>query len=118
MGWLMKKASILITAAFIGSTGASFAQMPAGSAESPEDYPDRPGRDATFYSCSACHGFKIVAAQALGREQWDGVLDLMNQRHSMPRIEGTARSLVLDYLAAAFPPRFSPPGRGSPFAPK
>ena len=41
------------------------AQSPAftPSDEKPEDYPAGAGRDETFYACTPCHGFKIVAQQ-------------------------------------------------------
>src|SRR4051812_40730168 len=38
--------------------------------ERPEDFPEGPGRDETFYACVACHNFKLVAAQGMGRQQW------------------------------------------------
>ena len=94
------------------------AQQPRAAAEAPEDFPDHPGRDATFYYCTACHGFKLVAAQALPRERWDATLDTMTARHSMPKVEGAARREMLDYLEKAFGPRAVAPGRQSPFAPR
>jgi hypothetical protein len=39
------------------------------------------------------------------RAQWDGTLDIMTERHKMPKLEGEERALILDYLAASFPPR-------------
>ena len=39
----------------------------------------------------------------------------MTQRHNMPRLEGTDRKIVLDYLEASFPPRTSPRGFQNPF---
>ena len=35
--------------------------------EQPEQYPDGPNREETFYFCTACHGFKIVAQQGMSR---------------------------------------------------
>ena len=32
--------------------------------ESPEDFPAGAGRDETFYACTACHNFKLVAPKA------------------------------------------------------
>ena len=29
--------------------------------ESPEEFPAGSGRDETFYACTACHNFKLVA---------------------------------------------------------
>ena len=81
--------------------------------ESPEDLPAGNGRDETFYACTACHGFKIVAQQGLTRSQWDDSLNWMTTKHGMNAIEGDDRKLILDYLEKNFPPR-SKPGRGSP----
>jgi hypothetical protein len=37
------------------------------SDETPEQFPAGPGREDTFYACTACHGFKIVAQQGTAR---------------------------------------------------
>jgi hypothetical protein len=73
--------------------------------ESPEDYPAGPGREDTFYACTPCHGFKVVAAQGQTRRQWDDTLDWMTQRHSMPKPRESDRKVMLDYLESAFPAR-------------
>ena len=83
--------------------------------EAPQDYPDHPGRDQTFYGCTPCHGFKLVAQQGQSRKQWEDTLDFMTQRHSMPKLDGNDRKIVLDYLEAAFPPRTAPGGWQNPF---
>lgn len=100
----------------------AFAQSPppayTPSDETPEDFPPGPGREETFYACVACHNFKLVAAQGLNRERWDGTLTYMTQRHGMPAIEGNDRQLILDYLAATFPERPAQrPGWRNPFQP-
>ena len=87
--------------------------------ESPEEFAAGPGRDETFYACTACHGFKLVAAQGLSRAQWDESLTWMTTRHNMADIQGADRDLILGYLETHYPPRA--PGRGgwrSPFAPQ
>lgn len=81
------------------------------SDESPEEFPAGAGRDETFYTCTACHNFKLVAAQGLSRAGWEDSIDLMIRRHNMPPLDGKDRAVVLDYLAAAYPPR-APAGRG------
>ena len=88
--------------------------------ETPEEFPAGPGRDEAFYSCVACHNFKLVAAQGMDRERWSGTIDFMTARHNMPPLEGDDRKLVLEYLATAFPPKPAAAGGGwkSPFAPK
>ena len=78
--------------------------------ESPEDYPVGPGRDETFYACTACHGFKLIAAQGLTRRHWDELVNLMRRSHNMPPLEGNDRKIVLDYLETTFPPRAAGPG--------
>jgi hypothetical protein len=83
--------------------------------ESPADYPAGHGRDQTFYTCTPCHGFRIVAQQGQSRAQWDDTVDFMTQRHGMPKLEGDDRKIVLDYLAATFPPRRAPGGWQNPF---
>jgi hypothetical protein len=79
--------------------------------ESPEEFPDGPGRDETFYLCTACHNFKLVAAQGLNRRQWDESFQLMIDKHGMANIEGADRELILDYLANTYPAR-APAGGG------
>ena len=78
--------------------------------ESPEDIPAGAGREETFYLCTPCHGFKIVAQQGMTRTQWDDSLNWMTTRHGMNPIEGDDRKLVLDYLERHYPPAT----RGSP----
>lgn len=78
--------------------------------ESPEDLPPGPGREETFYSCTPCHGFKIVAQQGMTRAQWDDSLNWMTTKHGMNKIEGDDRKLILDYLEQHYPPTT----RGSP----
>jgi mono/diheme cytochrome c family protein len=78
--------------------------------ESPEDYPPGPGRDETFYACTACHGFKLIASQGLTRRQWDESVNVMRRNHNMPPLEGNDRKIVLDYLETTFPPQAPRPG--------
>lgn len=79
--------------------------------EEPEEFPDAPGREETFYFCTACHNFKLVAQQGMSRSRWDGTLDWMTERHNMPKLEGKDREVILDYLERAFP-ETSPADRG------
>lgn len=98
------------------AAGPACAQSPAFTPrdESPEDYPTAAGREQTFYACTPCHGFKIVAQQAQTRQQWNDTLDWMTQRHAMPPPSDGDRKILLDYLAAAFPAR-APRGWQNPF---
>ena len=101
-------------------TGAPQAQQFVPRDENPEDFPAGPGRDDTFYACTACHGFKLVAQQGMSRRQWEESIELMVRRHNMPLLPPKEQTVVLDYLEATFPPRVPAAGRGwqNPFSPR
>ena len=88
--------------------------------EKPEDLPAGPGREETFYACTACHNFKLVAAQGMSRTQWDESLTWMTTRHNMADIQGADRDAILDYLEKSFPPRAPSRAGGfrNPFGPQ
>ena len=100
--------------------GAPSAQQFLPRDENPEDFPAGPGRDDTFYACTACHGFKLIAQQGMTRRQWEESIEVMVQRHNMPPLSPKEQAVVLDYLEATFPPRAPTPGRGwqNPFTPR
>jgi len=93
--------------------GTAWAQQPAFTPrdETPEEFTPGAGRDDTFYACTACHNFKLVAQQGMSRRQWDETITLMTQRHGMPLLDDKDREVVLNYLETAYPPR-APAGRG------
>ena len=107
--------SIALAAALLAASPAA-AESFTPAQESPENYPDGPGREPTFYACTPCHGFKIVAQQGQSRQQWEDTLDWMTKRHGMPPIEGDLRKIVLDYLEATYPQRKTPGGWKNPFS--
>jgi mono/diheme cytochrome c family protein len=76
-----------------------------------DDFPEGKGREETANMCAACHSGRLVSQQGMSRAQWDETLDVMTARHKMPKLEGEERALILDYLAAAFPPKVR---RGAP----
>jgi len=76
-----------------------------------EDFPEGKGREETANMCAACHSGRLVSQQGMSRAQWDNTLDFMTEQHKMPKLEGEERALILDYLAAAFPPKAR---RGAP----
>lgn len=84
--------------------------------ESPEEFVAGAGRDETFYACTACHGFKLVAQQGLTRAQWDDSINLMIRRHGMPPPDDKDRETILSYLETAYPPRTGKGGWVNPFA--
>lgn len=103
--------ALLLSAAIAAGFAWAQTQTFTPRDEAPEEFPDLPGREETFYGCVACHNFKLVAQQGMSRHRWNSTLDLMVGRHGMPPIEGKEREVVLDYLARAFPEQ-APAARG------
>ena len=105
-------AALTLLASSLGAVEHSPAQSAAPAFtprdESPEDYAPGAGRDDTFYACTACHGFKLVAQQGMNRRQWYDTINWMTEKHRMPPLEGGERETVLNYLEAAYPPRTAP----------
>jgi hypothetical protein len=101
---------VLAAVVLVGAVSAQ-AQQFVPRTENPEDFPSGPGRDDTFYACTACHGFKLVAQQGMTRRQWEESLEWMTEKHKMPPLLPKEREIVLNYLEATFPPR-APAGRG------
>jgi hypothetical protein len=114
-------ASLMLAAAVVAPEAAS-AQTPqfVPRDENPEDFPPGPGREDTFYACTACHGFKLIAQQGMTRRQWEDSIALMVARHNMPPLPEKELKVVLDYLEVTYPPRAPAAGRGwqNPFAPR
>ena len=73
--------------------------------ESAEQLAAGPGREEAFNACSACHAYRLVAAQSMSRERWDETMNLMTERHGMPKLEVGERKIILDYLAKTHPPK-------------
>lgn len=83
--------------------------------ETPDVLPAGTGREETFYLCTACHGTAIVSQQGLPRQRWEETFDWMIEKHRMPDPGAAERTLIVDYLTSAFPPR-QQRGRSNPFA--
>lgn len=105
--------SLIAAAGLTGFAAAALAQQKTFTPrdESPEEFAAAPGREETFYTCTACHNFKLVAQQGMNRRQWEDILTTMNERHGMPRLDDKERQTVLNYLETAYPPR-APESRG------
>ena len=115
--------SAVLTSAVIAAITVIGAAMPAAVGqtaqpafsprnEDPKDYPAGAGRDDTFYACTACHAFKLVAQQGLSRDKWDETFSYMTERHKMPEITGKDRMVMLDYLSTTFGPKVGRSARG------
>lgn len=103
--------AVLVVAALGTDRAASQSQTFTPRDENIEELPAGPGRDETFYACTACHNFKLVAQQGMSRQRWNDTLTWMTERQGMPALEGADRELILDYLAAHYP-QTEPAARG------
>jgi len=70
-----------------------------------DDLPEGAGREEVFYTCTACHGVKIIAQQGMSAERWDATIDFMIERHGMAVPPDETRRAVVEYLSAHFPER-------------
>lgn len=102
---LRRLALVLALVTMPGSAAAQQDQRFVPRDENPEDFPAGPGREDTFYNCTACHGFKLIAQQGQNRRQWEDTINLMVAKHNMPVLDAKTRESVLDYLEATYPPR-------------
>jgi hypothetical protein len=114
-------AALMLTVAVSGGSRSQPAPFNPRE-ESVETLPAGPGREETFYLCTACHAYRLVSNQGMTREKWDETLSWMTERHNMPDVQGADRDLILAYLAEHHPPKPAP-GRGAggfrnPFAPE
>ena len=96
----MRRYALLIAAAYLtGFAAVSFAQTTTFTPrdESPEEFAAGPGRDETFYTCTACHNFKLVAQQGMNRRQWNEIIDVMNEKHGMPKLDAKERGVRFQF---------------------
>ena len=112
---LARKLAQLAIVMLLTAAGEATAQSFTPGDEKPEDYPSGRGREDTFYACTPCHGFRVVAQQGQTRRQWGDTLEWMTERYNMPPPRDSDRNTMLDYLEAAFPPRAGPRGWQNPF---
>ncbi len=81
---------------------------PGGPARADEDelggIPRAPGAEETYYLCSACHSFRLVAQQGLDYERWKEALDWMIEEQEMEALEPDERKLITNYLAKFYGP--------------
>lgn len=120
----MSARSIMTVAALAAAIFPAFyslatAQAPAAGfeprLEDIETLPAGSGRDETFYGCTACHAFKLVASQGMTRQRWDETIQLMIDKHKMNEPTEADRALMLDYLSKTYPPRDPRGGWRNPF---
>lgn len=99
----MRRGVVLLVAGMLSGGGVIASAATARSAEDLlSRLPEGPGKEETFYLCSACHSFRMVWQQGLSRDSWDETLDWMAEEQGMSELEGDERRLILDYLAANY----------------
>jgi hypothetical protein len=113
-GFGLLRAFSLVAAA--QPAGPARAQTATAEEETPDSLPDFKGREEAFGFCAGCHSFRVVGRQGMDRARWDQTLTFMTEKHNMPAPDPETRTLLLDYLTQAYPPK---PASGfvSPFAP-
>jgi hypothetical protein len=115
----MQRLIIAALAGLLLAAAPAFPPLPA-KADEPEEpsvLPDGHGRDETFYLCTACHSSAIIRRSGFTRQQWDDLMDWMVERQNMNPLTAEERTLIVDYLAEAFPPRQQrAPAFANPFA--
>lgn len=77
---------------------------PALAFDDPEDLPEGEGREDTFYLCSSCHSFQVVARQGMSAGMWADTFTLMIERHGMFDPGDEEREVIVNYLTGAYPP--------------
>lgn len=105
--------ALALTAGVAVAQTASNADAPGG--EEPSALPAGHGQEEVFYACTACHSTAIIRRSAFPREQWDGLMDWMVEKHGMNPLEGAERTLIVDYLAQHYGPRTAPARGRNPF---
>jgi cytochrome c len=64
--------------------------------------PDGDGREATYFTCRACHSVDQFTDRNLPRDGWVDLIQEMVADHGMAAPEGWAKQLMVDYLATHF----------------
>jgi hypothetical protein len=77
--------------------------------------PEGHGRSETFGSCVACHSTAIIRRSSFSRDQWDGLMDWMTEKHNMNPLEGELRETIVNYLAQHFGAAQAPARGRNPF---
>lgn len=105
--------ALALTASMAVAQPANNADSPGG--EEPSALPAGNGQEEVFYACTACHSTAIIRRSAFPRQQWDGLMDWMVEKHGMNPLEGDERTLIVDYLTQHFGPRTAPARGRNPF---
>lgn len=64
--------------------------------------PEGPGREAVYFTCTACHAQQQFTQQRMERADWDAAIARMVRSNGMAEPEPWARTLMLNYLATHY----------------
>ncbi len=96
-------AGVFLTILLLGGWGA---RLPTASAAQDaadfEGLPEGPGREAVYFTCTACHSLNQFAQQRMSREDWDANIERMIKSNNMTPPKPWARTLILSYLSTHF----------------
>ena len=113
-------AAAFVAAVFTASRSEILAQAPIPGFEPQlediETLPAGVGREETFYGCTACHAFKLVAAQGMTGQLWDETIQVMIDKHQMNEPTQADRAAMIAYLEKHYPPRTPRGGWQNPCA--
>jgi hypothetical protein len=90
-----------------GMLGVAFATSGTPALAEEDEFggsPRAPGVEITYYACSACHSFKLVAQQGLSKESWREVLVWMVEEQEMEPMEPSDFLVTLNYLTKFYGP--------------
>lgn len=88
----------------VSSPAADDLTTPA-EAEPQPDYdglPPDPGRDAVYFTCTACHSTKQFTQQRMSREDWNETISRMVHANKMTPPQPWARTLMLNFLSTHY----------------
>ncbi|WP_237213534.1 hypothetical protein [Falsiroseomonas oryziterrae] len=94
---------------------AEAAQAVTQPSEEETILPEGHGRAETFGYCVACHSTAIIRRSHFSRDQWEGLMDWMTDKHGMNPLEGELRATIVNYLATHFGPVQAPARGRNPF---
>ena len=90
-GWGSLPPTAQAQSAAAGSEAADFEGLAEG-----------PGREAVYFTCTACHSLNQFTQQRMSREDWDGAITRMVEVNKMAPPKPWARTLILSYLSTQF----------------
>lgn len=59
------------------------------------------GRELVLVTCLPCHSTAIVAANHLSRDRWNELINQMQTKNGMQKINADTQKKILDYLETA-----------------